>query len=100
MTPVLYVSLELQLIYMVMLFYTVERQADSFEQTKSNNVSLHEQLSAAKSHSEVVSNELAEKSDELTQLGKRYQQEEESHSKKVYKFLFSLKLHTFPFFII
>ena len=83
MILVLYVSLELQLVSMVMLFDTVERQADSFEQTKSINVSLHEQLLAAKNHSEVVSNELAEKSDELTQLEKRYQQEEETHSKKV-----------------
>lgn len=65
--------------------HTVERQTDSYEQTKSNNASLHEQLTAAKNHIEALSVELAEKGDELAQLEKKHQQQEETHSKKVYK---------------
>ena len=64
-------------------YLIVERQADSYEQTKSNNVSLQEQLIAARNSSEVLTIELAEKSCGLVRLEEKYHQEQEIHSKKV-----------------
>ena len=49
-------------------------------------MSLHEQILAAKNHSEAMSIELAKKSNVLTQLEQKHQQQEETHSKKVYKY--------------
>lgn len=74
--------------YNIIIYFccTVEQQVDSYEQTKSKNTSLQEQLTATKNHSEAISIELAEKSNDLTQLEKKHQQQEEIHSKKVYNY--------------
>lgn len=62
---------------------TVERQAESYEQTKSKNVSLLEQLTAMKHHNETVSTVLAKKGDKIAQLEQKYQEEKDVQSKKV-----------------
>ena len=48
-------------------------------------MSLHEKLTSMKKQSETVSIELTEKTNQLVELEKKHQQQEETQSKKVYK---------------
>jgi len=61
----------------------VDRQSDGYEQTKTDNMRLSDQLSSAQELSKAVSDELAKKTSDLTELENRVQLELEESSNKV-----------------
>ena len=61
----------------------MDRQSDGYEQTKTDNMRLSDQLSSAQELSKAVSDELAKKTSDLTELENRVQLEQEESSNKV-----------------
>ena len=61
----------------------MDRQSDGYEQTKTDNMRLSDQLSSAQELSKAVSDELAKKTSDLTELENRVQLELEESSNKV-----------------
>ena len=61
----------------------MDRQSDGYEQAKSDNTRLGNQLLSAQEHCKAVSDELAKKNFNINELEKKLQLEQEENSNKV-----------------
>ena len=61
----------------------MDRQSDGYEQAKSDNTRLCDQLSSAQEHGKEVSSELAKKNSDINELEKKLQLEQEEKCNKV-----------------
>jgi len=61
----------------------VDRQSYGYEQVKSDNTRLCDQLSSVQEHGKEVSSELAKKNSDINELEKRLQLEQEEKCNKV-----------------